>query len=215
MILETMTNQYGSEIEALSITLGDNGVFYACSINCTSSEALGMGTCRCVSHDVWDTWPISRKDVIQEIEDHFWEALGTASSPEIEALKDESLETLINERIILAGFGNQHVFKVALENAYKLGLNPLPKVRELFEGLPIIVQFAYASTSAMTCFEAGPRQAVYAVCLDSDTGTICTEVYDSYSREIPIGDRVKTVDEFGRTWTTQYEWLRITATKDV
>ncbi|MBW2345627.1 MAG: hypothetical protein JRF53_16830 [Deltaproteobacteria bacterium] len=178
MDLEVTRNQYGEEIATSALTYDqDRGVFVHETLSCWNAEHLGMGTCRCVSHNTWEKEDISRSEAIDLIEKaslKFWGGLDQEAQA---ALTDERLEICIDERIVLAGFSGQADLCATLEAAYRLGLNPLPKVRGILKGLPLTVAFAYEGN---VHFDASPRDAVFAVFLDSDAGTVRTELFCSY-----------------------------------
>ena len=181
--LKTIKNQEGEMIPEKALIYNKSlGIFTVEEINCYSSSALGLGTCRCNSHEIWETTPVSRSEAIDLLEEAGLKGWGEGLSPEEQAsLLDERLEICIKERIVLAGFKSMQEFEEALAIAYKLRLNPLPKVREMLKGLPLTVSFAYDGQGVF--FEAEPREAVFAVFLDSEYGTVRTELSCSYCKD--------------------------------
>jgi hypothetical protein len=182
MVIKEVKNQYGENIPVISLEYDqERKVFFLSELNCYSSQDMGMGTCRCVSHPTWEDRDISRDEALSIIDTADLTVLMNAEQGLNALLTDESLETLIHEKFVLAGFDNQDAVEYALEQAYKLNLNPLPKIREILEGLPIVVAFAY-DTSGVG-FEAEPRKAVFGVFLDSDSGCIRTEIFNTYHND--------------------------------
>lgn len=58
LILSTITNQFGEEVNDLELYINSNGLFEKSYINCYSSSEFGLGTCQCNSH------PASMEEII-------------------------------------------------------------------------------------------------------------------------------------------------------
>ncbi len=69
LILSKIENQYGEEIIENMYYLGPDG-WYNERINCYSSSDLGLGTCRCVSHDPLKVEKVSREAVLSIIKEY-------------------------------------------------------------------------------------------------------------------------------------------------
>jgi len=134
-VVEKVRNQYGEEIVAQEIYLS-NGNWWEEGINCFSSSDLGLGTCRCVSHDPKYVEPISRSYVLRLL----------SEKPElVSQLSQEEKKDLlyyINDlkyRIFcdLEDYFNMTIEKLseAFATCYNLGINPLPRLREALREL--------------------------------------------------------------------------------
>ena len=86
----------------------------------------------------------------------------------------------VKAAIRAAGFNNLNDLHVACEGAYKLGLNPLPRIREMLKGLPLTVNFAFFGNGG-TFFDAAPRSATLGIFLH-DGGEVSTQLFDNYTK---------------------------------
>ncbi len=69
LIVSEIENQYGEKIVDEEYYL-ENGKWYCEKINCYSSEALGLGSCQCVSHDPIDKFEVSRETILEIIQEN-------------------------------------------------------------------------------------------------------------------------------------------------
>ena len=67
VVVATTTNQYGESIAVEELSYQD-GAWYQDQLNCWSSQDLGMGTCRCVSHPTRGHLPIPRRAVLSALQ---------------------------------------------------------------------------------------------------------------------------------------------------
>jgi len=145
--LETAENQYGEIIETETLCINEEtGKITLNRLACWSAISLGLGTCRCVNHDTWEECEIS-PDYARELvrksqelsEDKKKIALRAIAQAEQSAMKRERRKQEFYRRnplqFLLDHFGFESVeeFEEALSYAYRLGLNPLPKIREALE----------------------------------------------------------------------------------
>jgi len=85
IVLSTITNQYGEEIEERKIYF-DGEFWKEESINCYSSSDLGLGTCRCINHPAIREEIVSRDYVLSIIKQNP-EKANELTPAEIEDLK--------------------------------------------------------------------------------------------------------------------------------
>jgi len=69
LILGRIENQYEEEIVSQQYYLEGDSWYYE-YINCYSSSELGLGSCRCVSHDPIRTVKVSREAVLEAIKEN-------------------------------------------------------------------------------------------------------------------------------------------------
>ena len=119
-VLETRKNQFSEEIATHYLDV-EGGRPVETWLACESASALGLGTCRCVSHPVWETERISVTEFL---------SLGGS----IEDLPNSvfSAEHPSPRRLVLQRTGFRTLRELAgwLNTCYRLGINPLPKLRE-------------------------------------------------------------------------------------
>ena len=166
IILDTQKNQYGEEVVTESIFLQD-GKWWRKELNCQSSLDYGFGTCRCVSHPAFNTYQISRA----EIEDLNWSeelAKGCTQEEANELFRNQTLEDKILEKFQLLGFENWEAVETWCGNCYKIGMNPLPKLREHLKNL-CEVGFAYDNRDQGWFWDAKTPKLVCWLSQDADS----------------------------------------------
>jgi hypothetical protein len=141
-------------------------------------------------------------DVIARL---YWEELdhegnpvgGCISIPNVHL----ELAPAIESAIMQAGFAGIAGLSESCAHAYKLGMNPLPRIREILKDLPLTVNFAFFGNGG-TFFNADERSATVGVFLD-DYGDVTIQVFDEYlnngkwfsvylDRDIPLYDNAIT-----------------------
>jgi hypothetical protein len=92
-VLSTRENQFGERI-AEEILSFEDGRWCLQNINCQSSQDLGLGTCRCQSHDPRHSERVSRKEALAAVRRYIAEQqrLAKASLEEIAWLDQAILE---------------------------------------------------------------------------------------------------------------------------
>ena len=95
-------------------------------------------------------------------------------------MKMNTLREEIENRFEKEGFEGEEFAGIAesCEHAYKLGLNPLPKLRDMLKGLPLDVSFAFFGNGG-TFFDADKRSGTLGVFLH-DEGWVTITLFDTY-----------------------------------
>jgi len=150
VILSTVKNMYGEEVVDKALYIyPEEGKILVEELNCYSSIDLGMGTCRCVSHPLWNDYEISpdgaRELVKKAYQDGYIDerelqkVLGLIDKTEVIAKElEKQKEDFYHKnpiQLLLDHFGIKS--KEELENyilgCYKLGINPLPPLRKVLK----------------------------------------------------------------------------------
>lgn len=137
MILEKIQNQYGEDIPSHSVSY-NKGQWYIETLNCLSSQHIGLGTCRCVNHSTYDSRVISREEAKKII----GENIVNLSNEERENLLSISLEKRIEETFALKGFSIEQAERWCWD-CFLLDQNPLPALRKILSY--VNVEFAYSN----------------------------------------------------------------------
>jgi len=66
IILKEIENQCG-ELLSVDFIYFEDGVWMRSQLNCWSSQDMGMGTCRCISHPTFKHERITRKEVLSHL----------------------------------------------------------------------------------------------------------------------------------------------------
>ena len=69
IVLSFVKNQYDENVIENEIYL-NNGFWYQLTLKCYSSNNLGLGTCRCVSHNPYNEEIVSREYVLKIINEN-------------------------------------------------------------------------------------------------------------------------------------------------
>jgi len=151
VILSKVTNQHREEVVDKELLINPKeGKIWVEELNCYSSIDLGMGTCRCVSHPLWnDPYEISPDGARELVKKAYQD--GYIDEKELQEILDliDKTEMIAKEleeqkekyyknnpiQLLLDHFGIKS--KEELENyilgCYKLGINPLPPLRKVLK----------------------------------------------------------------------------------
>lgn len=143
VVLKTILNQYGERVdeEILCFDL-KNGEINLEVLACYSAISLGLGTCRCVHHDTYEKYPLSPQGAEKLLRDSYEKGIIDSKTyqkgvslvekvKEIRKNKEEYYrENPLDYLLDYYGFKTVEELENALENAYLLGLNPLPALRK-------------------------------------------------------------------------------------
>lgn len=154
---EIIRNQYDEEIHTKSMHQR-NGIWEHHTLNCYSSSDLGLGTCRCVSHDVWDVRPATLDELTEE---------------GIILLSEERFNQLL--AIVGVTLGDLEEF---CGLSYRLDSNPLPKIRAILPGFR--VGFMHNDSDRRTSWAHDPAdgpEVVVELWDDRDrSGSLCVQI---------------------------------------
>ena len=132
-------------------------VYVRQTVNCLSSSALDLGTCRCVSHDPWGVVPCS----IELLHEHGIVLKGKELLTQLLALANTNIGEL----------------EEFCRLSYKFGSNPLPKLREMLPGIP--VQFMYQNSNRTMGWSPEQFEVVVELCNDNESSPeVWIEIYE-------------------------------------
>jgi len=93
LVLKKIENQYGEMVAESFLEWKDDDI-YLHELNCYSSNILGLGTCQCVSHPTYVSFPVSAIEFFEHILQYLQENIEhiKARSEELEEIEKISKE---------------------------------------------------------------------------------------------------------------------------
>lgn len=138
IVLSEIENQWGEMVDEEFLVYQGNGQWSLYTLQCYSSSDLGLGTCRCVSHDPYHFTGVIG---IKEIKDILSEnpslvvQLSDEEKKVIEEYNKNISTRIINDLLVEMELSSIEELQQCLSNCYKLGVNPLPRLREVLKEL--------------------------------------------------------------------------------
>lgn len=138
IVLSEVKNQYGELVDEEFLIYQGGGRWDSYSLQCYSSSDLGLGTCRCVSHSPYHyNGTIGVKEMKKILEENpiLVSQLTDEEREAIELYNREFSTRIINDILVEMELSSVEELLQCLANCYKLGVNPLPRLREVLREL--------------------------------------------------------------------------------
>ena len=186
VVIEKIKNQFGEEIPCHTLEYAGDGKWIEWEITCYSSSDFGLGTCRCINHDPAESWVVGAGRVLQLLEQKP-ELISQFSEEELIILKKykEDLQfRLFND---LEEYFNMPIpeLEKSFGVCYQLGVNPLPRLRQVLKELNYDIEVIYAVNEPGVCYEdVADKKPVLVVWHDEEEHMTQFELVEPVKKEV-------------------------------